>query len=47
MENETIDSNLQGAGAFVDSLKRNNRKIRDDRASAISEDTEKRTRQHA
>lgn len=27
-------------GAFVDSLKRNNKKIRDDRATAITEDTE-------
>lgn len=27
-------------GAFVDSLKRNNGKIRDDRATSISEDTE-------
>ena len=26
-------------GAFVDSLKRNNRKIREDRATAITEDT--------
>lgn len=27
-------------GAFIESLKRNNKKIRDDRAIAISEDTE-------
>jgi hypothetical protein len=27
-------------GAFMDSLKRNNRKIRDDRATAIGEDTQ-------
>lgn len=27
-------------GAFIESLKRNNRKIRDDRATAISEDTQ-------
>jgi len=27
-------------GAFISSLKRNNRQIRDDRATAISEDTE-------
>lgn len=30
----------EGAGAFINSLKRNNREIRDDRATAIAEDTE-------
>lgn len=34
------DVNLEGAGAFIDSLKRNNKKIRDDRATSIAEDTE-------
>lgn len=34
MEEETKE------GAFISSLKRNNKKIRDDRAQAISEDTE-------
>ncbi len=29
-----------GQGAFINSLKRNNREIREDRASAISEDTQ-------
>jgi len=33
---ETIVKN----GAFIDSLKRNNKQIREDRATAISEDTE-------
>ncbi|MCI5136183.1 MAG: hypothetical protein D3920_14200, partial [Candidatus Electrothrix sp. AW2] len=28
------------SGAFINSLKRNNREIRDDRATAIAEDTE-------
>ena len=32
--------NEQGNGAFLDSLKRNNKQIRSDRATAISEDTE-------
>jgi len=32
--------NTAGMGAFVDSLKRNNKKIRDDRATAIAEDTQ-------
>jgi hypothetical protein len=32
--------NVPTAGAFVDSLKRNNAKIRADRAQAITEDTE-------
>lgn len=30
----------QMAGAFISSLKRNNKKIRDDRATAIGEDTQ-------
>ena len=34
------DKTLEGKGAFRDSLKRNNKKIRDDRADAISEDTQ-------
>lgn len=40
---ETLDSGSQldqMQGAFVDSLKRNNKKIRDDRATAISEDAQ-------
>lgn len=32
--------NEQEVGAFVGSLKRNNKQIRDDRAAAIAEDTE-------
>jgi hypothetical protein len=32
--------NEQEVGAFVSSLKRNNKQIRDDRAAAIAEDTE-------
>ncbi|MBF0469316.1 MAG: hypothetical protein HQK61_10615 [Desulfamplus sp.] len=35
---ELADSSL--SGAFINSLKRNNREIRDDRATAIAEDTE-------
>jgi len=35
---ETHQNDLKGA--FIDSLKRNNKQIRDDRATAISEDTE-------
>jgi len=37
MEQQKVE---QTNGAFIDSLKRNNRQIRDDRATAISEDTE-------
>lgn len=37
-ENEDVKDVKQGA--FIESLKRNNRKIRDDRATAISEDTQ-------
>lgn len=36
---EENKENFEG-GAFVSSLKRNNRQIRDDRAAAIAEDTE-------
>ncbi len=31
---------MEGSGAFISSLKRNNKQIRDDRAVAIAEDTE-------
>ena len=34
------DAEPKSQGAFLDSLKRNNRKIREDRAQAIGEDTE-------
>lgn len=34
------DLNIGGSGAFVDSLKRNNQKIREDRAIAIAEDAQ-------
>lgn len=34
------DLNIGGNGAFVDSLKRNNQKIREDRAIAIAEDAQ-------
>lgn len=41
MENETELNKLDGMkGAFVESLRRNNRKIRDDRAIAIAEDAQ-------
>jgi len=36
METDEVKSN----GAFIDSLKRNNKQIRDDRATAISEDAQ-------
>lgn len=39
-ENLTALSTSQSEGAFFSSLKRNNRQIRDDRATAIAEDTE-------
>jgi len=42
-ENETtdvLDVTNEPIGAFMESLKRNNRKIRHDRAMAIAEDTE-------
>jgi hypothetical protein len=32
--------NIEGAGAFVESLKRNNAKIREDRAISIAEDAQ-------
>ena len=31
---------MEGKGAFISSLKRNNKQIRDDRATAIAEDTQ-------
>lgn len=34
------DLNIGGSGAFVESLKRNNQKIREDRAIAIAEDAQ-------
>jgi hypothetical protein len=34
------DLNIGGSGAFVDSLKRNNAKIREDRAISIAEDAQ-------
>ncbi len=34
------DLNIDGKGAFVDSLKRNNAKIREDRAISIAEDAQ-------
>lgn len=41
MENSTENEVLSSkTGAFVDSLRRNNKKIREDRAIAISEDAE-------
>lgn len=39
MEDNTIN-NTQTGGAFLESLKRNNKQIRDDRATAIGEDAE-------
>jgi hypothetical protein len=38
METETVQTETQGA--FYSSLKRNNKQIRDDRATAIAEDTQ-------
>ena len=41
MENETLVLTLDNMkGAFVESLKRNNKKIREDRAVAIAEDAQ-------
>lgn len=37
---EVIMEDVNERGAFVDSLKRNNKQIRDDRATAIAEDTQ-------
>lgn len=37
---EDVKDRDLGEGAFVSSLKRNNRKIREDRAAAISDDTQ-------
>ena len=37
---ENQELNIDGQGAFVESLKRNNTKIREDRAIAIAEDAE-------
>jgi len=39
METKEAEAKKVLKGAFVESLKRNNRKIREDRATAISEDT--------
>ena len=38
-DDEKKDEEVKEGGAFIGSLKRNNKKIRDDRAIAISEDT--------
>ena len=35
-----MTTDVRNEGAFFDSLKRNNKKIRDDRATAIAEDTQ-------
>ena len=40
MEEELKTEEITTAGAFIESLKRNNRQIRTDRAEAISEDAE-------
>ena len=40
MSDELETTNAPEIGAFADSLRRNNRKIREDRAIAISEDTD-------
>lgn len=40
METEAKEPKSSMQGAFMESLKRNNRKIRDDRAEAIHEDAE-------
>jgi hypothetical protein len=40
MESETPNTVTQEQGAFFSSLKRNNKQIRDDRATAIAEDTQ-------
>ena len=37
---ENTGLNINGSGAFVDSLKRNNQQIREDRAIAIAEDAQ-------
>ena len=34
------ENNIEVKGAFIDSLKRNNKQIRDDRATAIAEDAQ-------
>lgn len=39
MEDEKVEVGVEKGGAFIESLKRNNRKIRNDRAEAIAEDT--------
>ena len=38
--NEDTNTTTQAGGAFIDSLKRNNRQIREDRAASISEDAQ-------
>lgn len=40
MEEEVLTKKTGPAGAFIESLKRNNKQIRDDRAEAIYEDTQ-------
>ena len=40
MEQDLVKSAAVAGGAFVSSLKRNNARIREDRATAISEDTQ-------
>lgn len=40
MEEKEVTATPEIKGAFIESLKRNNRKIRDDRAAVIVEDTE-------
>ena len=39
-EKDEVEEELEMKGAFVESLKRNNKKIRNDRAVSITEDTE-------
>lgn len=39
-ENTDVKKSPKREGAFVESLKRNNKQIRDDRATAIAEDTQ-------
>ena len=40
MENEVSTAVFTGVGAFIESLKRNNKQIRDDRALTIMEDAQ-------
>lgn len=41
-EENTQETEVEMKGAFLDSLKRNNKQIRDDRAISIGEDTQMR-----